>query len=177
MMKRNLVFLACLPFFAGCAANQEYGVDSPYYRFSGRLGLTLKYELAIPADQASVRLQFGQPVARNAVHEEEPHCIFEIDTVRPEMQKVQAEPFEVTRVQRQISSLSGLPVGPYWFGRDRPSHIYYITRFQLRSTLQPGVLSLTCQSNQATAGISIPRHLTVTEIREALGDWFSLDLP
>lgn len=55
--------------------------------------------------------------------------------------------------------------------------MFYKTIFTLRSERQPGVLRLTCQSGQHAAGIGIPRHPAVSEIREALGDLFTLELP
>ncbi len=60
---------------------------------------------------------------------------------------------------------------------ERPSQMFYKTIFTLRSERQPGVLRLTCQSGQHAAGIGIPRHPAVSEIREALGDLFTLELP
>jgi hypothetical protein len=35
---------------------------------------------------------------------------------------------------------------------------------------------MTCQSNQMAPGVAIMRHLTVAEIRQALGSIFSLNL-
>lgn len=175
-----------LMFAAGAAAAADYGPESPYYRYPAGLSLTLLRPLAVPPDSATVRLQFGRIVARNGVQEVEPHCIFELDTVRDREQPVLPHTMQVTDVRRNVSTFSGMPAWPL-FGPSflrvgspddgGPSHIYYKTEFRLRSAQQPEVRALTCQSNPLPAGAAFMRHLTLPEIRAALGGYFSLNLP
>lgn len=178
---RSLLPLIAIAVLAGCASPGKYGPDSPYYGYPGGGRFILHQPLEIEADAATVRLQFGKVVARNAVQEEEPHCIFEINTVRDQPQRVAPDSFEITGVRRSITTFSGMPAlfGPMRVGFDRdgsPSHIYYKTEFMLRSDRQPDVRAMTCQSNQMAPGIAIMRHLTAAEIRQALGQVFSLSL-
>jgi len=175
------VFLLSLAMLAGCANPERYGADSPHYGYPGGGRFTLNQPLEIEANAATARLQFGRVVARNAVQEEEPHCIFEVNTVLDRPQRVEPDTFEITGVRRSITTFSGMPAlfGTMRVGFDRdgsPSHIYYKTEFSLRSARQPDVRAMTCQSNQMTPGIAIMRHLTVAEIRQALGHVFSLSL-
>lgn len=166
-------------------ARADWGPESPYYAYPAGFTLRLNQPLTVPAEAATVRLQFGRTVPSNGVQEVEPHCIFELDTVRDTPQTVVPQDMQVTAVRRSISTFAGMPVWP-WVGvgfrrvglhdDGGPSHIYYKTEFRLTSRAQPEVRSLTCQSNQMAPGIAIMRHLTLPEIRQALGDWFTLRL-
>lgn len=170
---------------AACGTTAEYGPDSPYYPYPDGTRLILNQVLEIPPESATVRLQYGRVVPRNGVQEHDPHCIFEIQTVRDTPQRIEPDVFQVTRMQRNIWMSSLTPAGPARAVRmglggrgSGPTLIYYQTEFRLRSERQPVVRALTCQSNQNAAGI-FPnmRHLTVPEIRQALGTLLSLELP
>ncbi|NTV96209.1 MAG: hypothetical protein HGA75_12470 [Thiobacillus sp.] len=145
------------------------------------MSASLTKPLAIPVGEASVRLQYGHPVARNGVQETDPHCILELDTVAQETLTVAPETFRIDGIRRREETFSGMPVlvrnvMGTGLGRDGgPSHIYYVTEFRLRSDKGTQVRNLTCQHN--VASVAIPHHLTLAEIRQALGDYFSLDLP
>lgn len=170
-----------LGLLAGCATPQDPGPASPYFRYPEGTRLILNQAVEIQPGEASLRLQFGRIVPRNGVQEHEPHCILEIDTVRTTVQRIEPDVFSVTRVERGVW-MSALPaVGALRVGlgdSSGPTLIYYQTEFRLRSARQPGVRSLLCQSNQNAAGIHPNmRHLTLTEIRQALGAIFTLQLP
>lgn len=144
------------------------------------LGLELLQRLEIPADSATLRLQYGRPVARNGVQEQDAFCVFELDTVAAHVQPVEPERFQVTRVSRSVETFAGMPVGvvtaAFWMDDEQPSQIYYKTTFKLRSQHQPTVRSLTCMSNQMMPGTYLNmRHLTLAEMRAALGGYFHLD--
>jgi hypothetical protein len=150
--------------------------------------LQLREPLRIEPDAATARLQYGALVARNAVQEQDPFCVFEIDTVRAESQTVSPRQFRVVALSRSIDTIAALPAATSaWqirrvsFGGDgRPTNIYYKTTFRLRDARDPGntpVRALTCMSNQNAPGnASRMRHLTLPEIRGALGTWFTLNL-
>lgn len=179
---RNL-FLVCFAVLLwACDTPRSYGPETPYYRFPAESRLVLNRVLEIPANWATVRIQNGRPVAFGHVQEYQPHCIFEVNAVREEPQRVEPDTFSIVKVERSANSLamgSGLFffIGSAYADFDRPGQMFYKTIFTLRSERQPGVRWLTCQSDQYAAGIAIPRHLTVTEIREALGNLFTLELP
>lgn len=175
------VALAAL--LGGCATGKPYGPDSPYFDYPLDMHIALLRPLEIEPGSATARLQYGRVVARNGVFDYDAHCIFEIDTVSEATQQVRPDVFRVTRFQRRIQDFAGMPVAAVGklfavFDDDGgPSQAYYISEFRLHSDAQPQVRALTCQSDQNAAGIAIRRHLTLAEIREALGDWFRLDLP
>ena len=160
---------------AGCASSPPATMDV------GRLSLLAP--LVIPAASATVRLQYGKPVARNGVQEQDPFCVFEINTVSDGPQTVKPDTFRITRHSHAISSIAdaALPwpgaIRVALFDDDRPTHIYYQTLFRLESAMQPGVRLLTCMSNQNLPGVyPFMRHLTPDEIRGALGENFRLEL-
>lgn len=181
-MKRLWPHLALLLAVAGCGTGGQYGMDSPYYRYPPGVQLRLNQPLEIPAGSATVRLQYGRVVARNAVQEHDPYCIFELSTVADGPQRVDSDTFGVTRVLRSTSSIARSESRPYGLmrvsvGDDAagPTHYYYKTAFSLHSDAQPKVLMMTCQSNQNYTPLK--RHLTLAEIRQALGSIFTLSLP
>lgn len=150
---------------------------------SSALMLSLRQALTVPPNEATVRLQYGHTVARNGVQETDPYCILELATVSAAAQTVPPGSFRITRSQHRVETFSGMPVMPAPHfgggigGDGGPSQMYFITEFRLQSDAQPGVRSLTCQHDQGAAGVGIPRHLTLAQMRQALGDYFVLDLP
>ncbi len=177
MQALTLLCLILLTGLYGCSTTPDASVYPV-----GRLHL--HEPLQIEPDAATVRLQYGRIVARNAVQEHDPFCVFEIDTVRPETQLVQPGEFAITGISRSIETFAGMPVFAAYRqalrvglgGDDSPTHIYFKTTFHLRDARQP-VRALSCMSNQKTPGIAISmRHLTLAEIRGALGARFTLHL-
>jgi len=151
--------------------------------------LQLSQPLQIEANAATARLQYGDIVVRNAVQEHDPFCVFEIDTVSEQTQTVGPGIFSIVGISRSIETIAGLPMtSPTsgslgWTTRkvgfnddDSPTHIYFKTRFRLHDANQ-AVHALTCMSNQNAPGnANFMRHLTMAEIRGALGSWFTLKL-
>jgi hypothetical protein len=196
---KSIIALLLAASLTGCAQTREYPPESPYYAYPGGARLTLDKPIEIPPDAATVRLQYGTLVARNGVHEEDPHCIFELDTVKEHAQRIGPDTLRITGIQRRVQTFAGMPIwpyadtGPYVFGFERrhlhragsrrigfsdddsPSQIYFLTEFRLHSDSQPQIRALTCMHNQMMPGVSIMRHLTLPEIRQALGGYFTLE--
>jgi hypothetical protein len=172
-----LALALCASLLTACASTPD--VTAP------NLGsLQLYQTLQIEPDAASIRLQYGRIVARNAVQEQDPFCVFEIDTVRAGPQIVQPGVFSIIGVSRSVETFAGMPIFPYplqirrvsFSSDDSPTHIYYKTTFRLKDAQQP-VRALTCMSNQNAPGnANHMRHLTMAEIRGALNNWFTLNL-
>jgi hypothetical protein len=128
-----------------------------------------------------VRLQYGRIVPRNGVQEHDPFCVVELDTVKPVPQTLQPGHFEVWRVTRSVSPITVAAPSPLvkagLLGGDdhAPSLLYYITEFRLRDPAQPELRGMRCAWNQAAPGRHARmRHLTLAEIRGALGGWMTL---
>jgi hypothetical protein len=182
-MKTHAV-LSALLVVAGCAGAAPYGIDSPWYHYPANTVFVLRRDLEVPPGSATVRMQYGKVVARNGVQEVDPHCILEISTVGDAAQTVHAGEFEVIGVNRWASTIAtgfgtGLAVRFAMDGSGSgPTQIFFKTEFRLRSAAQPGVRSLTCQSDQNAPGVApYRRHLTPAEIQSALGGLADLRLP
>jgi hypothetical protein len=166
-----------------CSNTAEYGQDSPYYRYPPGTTLVLTRPLDIPPDAATVRLQYGGTVPRNSVQEQDPFCVFELTTVRPDAQRVEPDTFAVVDVNYSISTIAKAPpASPFLHAGlggmgSRPSFLYYKTAFRLRSVQQPHVMAMTCMSNQLLSGDPGFRYLTLAEIRQALGSLFRVVIP
>jgi hypothetical protein len=179
---RLLAYLLIVPtvLLTACAS-------PPAVTQAGIGSLQLRQPLAIEAGRASVHLQYGRPVASNAVQEHDPFCVFEVESVLPLAQTVAPGRFEIIAITHSVSSIAELSDDPFaWRTRrvrndeDMPTHIYYKTTFRLSNLTRetnPQVRTLTCMSNQNTPGSHVfMRHLTPAEIRDALGGGFTLNL-
>ncbi|MBW8372169.1 MAG: hypothetical protein K0M66_14535 [Thiobacillus sp.] len=167
----------------GCAGLQSADPASPYYAYTTGWTVQLNRALTIPADAATVRLQYGRIVPRNSVQEHDPFCVVELDTVRAEPQTLQPGRFAVWRVTRSVSPITAVVKSPLIKARlvdddGDPSFLYFITEFRLRDPQQPDLRGMRCAWNQMAPGNrALMRHLTLVEIRQALGDWMILIPP
>lgn len=166
----------------GCASLGSPDPASPYYAYTSGWVARLERPLTIPRDAATVRLQYGAIVPRNSVQEHDPYCVVELNTVRAEPQVLQPGRFEVWRVTRSVETLAAtaphfIKAG-YVLDDTGPSFLYYKTEFHMRDPAQPDLRSMTCAWDQMAPGNrAMMRHLTLDEIRSALGDWITLMLP
>jgi hypothetical protein len=167
----------------GCAGLESADPASPYYAYSTGWTVQLNRPLTIPADAATVRLQYGHIVPRNGVQEHDPFCVVELDTVAAEPQTLQPGRFEVWRVTRSINPITVAVKSPLIKARfvdneSEPSFLYFITEFRLRDPDQPNLRGMRCAWNQVAPGNRpLMRHLTLDEIRGAAGDWMTLIPP
>lgn len=174
---------ALVLFLGGCAGLQSADPASPYYAYTAGWTVQLNRPLTIPADAATVRLQYGRIVPRNSVQEYDPFCVVELETVRAEPQTLQPGRFEVWRVTRSINPVTAAAQSPLTkvrHGDDDgdPSFLYFITEFRLRDPAQPNLRGMRCAWNQmAPVNRMLMRHLTLDEIRGALGGWMTLIPP
>ncbi len=179
-MKTMSIGLACL--LGGCVSLASPEPASSYYAYPSGWGLRLNRALTIPADAATVRVQYGRIVPRNGVQEHEAYCVIEVNTVRPEPRNLEPGRFEVRRVTRSVETvaLTRSPLLKAGLVRDDggPSFLYYKTTFHLVDPAQPDLRSMTCGWDQMAPGNrGMMRHLTVDEIRAALGNWLTLIPP
>lgn len=174
--------IACWVFalaLGGCASLLSDDPVSPHYAYPTGWTIELHRALTIPANEATVRLQYGRVVPRNGVQDYDPFCVVEIDTVRDAPQTLAPGRFEVWRVTRNVHTIVDAGASPFrrvhMSDDGDPPFLYFITEFRLRDPAQPGLRGMTCAWNQMAPGNRVlMRHLTLAEIRSALGDWMSL---
>lgn len=178
---KTLVLLGGL-LLGSCAGLESPDPASPHYAYSTGWAMQLHRPLTIEAGAATVRLQYGRVVPRNGVQEHDPFCVVELNTVGDGAQTLQPGRFEVWRVTRSVSTVAAA-ASPFvtvglGFDHDAPSFLYFKTEFRLRDAAQPDLRSMTCMWNQMAPGNRpLMRHLTLHEIRQALGDWMTLIPP
>lgn len=173
-MKAFAIVLAAL--LTGCASLASTDPASPYYAYSTGWTVELSRPLTIEPGSATVRLQYGRVVPRNGVQRHDPHCVIELNTVSDGPQTLQPGRFEVLRV---IRSTNDFFVERESFLRtvgfvedDGPVSMFFITEFRLRDPAQPALRGMTCAWDQFAPGnLGLMRHLSLGEIRSALGDW------
>lgn len=167
----------------GCSSLSSPDPASPHYSFPPGWSVQLNRVLPIDPGAATVRLQYGRIVPRNGVQEQDPFCIMEVNTLSNQVQWLQPGRFEVVGVTRSVSSITAAAPSPlikarFAFDDGSPSFLYFITEFRLRAADQPDVRSLRCAWNQMAPGNrGMMRHLTLDEMRGALGGWISLMPP
>jgi hypothetical protein len=162
----------------------EGNENSPFYLVPAGSTLTLTRSLTIPANQVAVFLQGGEVVASGGINQYYPHCKFELQRRLDAAQTVQADSFEITKVVQEIGhsvALDGLQLAGVSIGiginigsrGDGASLQTYSTRMTLRSARQPEVFRLSCgQAALPHEG----QHVSINEMRKALGGIFTLDL-
>lgn len=180
---RTLLLLTTITLGA-CQTSYEGDENSPYYAIPPGTRLVLKQPLTIPPEQVSVWLQDGRVIAPNDARVYYPHCKFESRRRLPTPQTVTPDEFVVTRVTRALTHSVRLPdpterlhaavgIGMN-ISYDGPSVQTFATRMDLGSDRQPEVLRMTCgQWGYPYDGV----HVTIQEIRAALGTVFELRLP
>jgi hypothetical protein len=182
-MKIHLVVFLTLCLSACQTTDAQFPVSSPYFQIPIGSRLVLQQAIEIPPSFATVRLQFGKIVSRFHAQDFEPLCVFESRLVGKTAQRIAPDSFEIIRVRHDNNSLSAQAAPQSGFIKVHTSdgggssRQYYKTELFLRSVKQPQILDMTCQiAWELGSGGLDPRPLTVAEIRQALGDYFSLQL-
>jgi hypothetical protein len=174
------IFLAAsLALLGACQTTVAPSEDSPYYAVPVGSRLVLNRALTIPPERASVYIQRGQIVPFTTLDDYDPHCRFELLTVRPRPQTVEPDEFVVHKVRQEIVVSRAftrpgllLALGGDDDG-DGPDSKLYSRILNLRSAKQPEVLRIACMRWHRLA---FSRHLTIREIRDTLSELFTLKL-
>jgi hypothetical protein len=169
--------VALLLMVGGCQlASVSENVDSPYYPPPVGSRLILKKDLTIPVGSARVALQGGKEMKPSAVNQYHPHCLLEVNAALAATQTVKADEFLVTHVTtnwHQVKARHGfVKVGLNLAGTFSWNN--YLTVMTLSSAKQPNVRSLTCQQWDNPSGGT---QVSIQQMRAALGEFFSLELP
>jgi hypothetical protein len=183
MQETPMKRIATLVAFALLAACQTAPVDfedSPSAVIPAASRLVLRQDIDVPAGRASLFIQDGRVVSYSEINLYRAHCRLEVTHVKDAAQTVAAGEFAIERVLYTDRPLPGTAavlfasragggirvgdgVGPYVFA----------THMILRSARHPEVRELTCRRwDDPALGV----HLTIREIRQTLGEIFTLEL-
>ena len=180
-MKTPLLALLALTLSA-CQSTAPLPVTSPYYLIPVGSRLVLNQPIEIAPTSATVRLQFGKIVSRFNSQDFEPLCVFESRIVGERAQIIEPDSFEIIRVRRDYNTLSAQAEPRARLIRafaddGGGSRQYYKTELFLHSAKQPQILAMTCQHAWEPGSSALDlRPLTIDEIRQALGGYFTLQL-
>lgn len=175
----NTLLLPLLLLLAACQA-LDYENTSSAYRIPAGTVITLNRDLTVPSGQAGVYIP-GRSIGDRYTYDSS--CRLETNTVAAAPVTLIPDQFVVYKVSRESQIYSGIAPGTLFAGplfagsmfRDGPHLLYYATYLYLRSDRQPDVRRLVCSHLQDSA--SLPRHLTVAEIRTTLADVMTIRFP
>ena len=160
---------------AACESQNVRDEDSQFFSVPLGSTFTLNREITIQPDQASVYLQNGKLGAARDVDFYKPHCKFELYTISTGARVVKPDTFVVIRIVDQSEDVS--IAWPIYAGLgmagDGPTHLTFSTTMFLESKIQPDVFRINCKRWDDPV---IGEYLSVSEMRQALGDYFTLTL-
>lgn len=150
--------------------------NSPYYTIPVGSHVTLNRKIHFEPNQVSVYLQYGAIKPDSQLDRYEPYCKFELFHMRDSQQVLEPDKFEIIRSRYEDFAtltrpwqVAGLNMRTSDGG---PSFIEYITDLYLKSERQNNVYRLQC----LYWGQPDDNHLTVHQIRQALGEIATLEL-
>ena len=155
---KTLYAIATGLLLTGCQSMASSDPASVWFRMPAGTELVLNRELTIPAGRAHIMLQHGEPVP--AADSYEVACRFEVRDLGP--RAIQPDTFLITGYSGQQE----------WFNHPHTKRYYKTIR--LKSPRQPGILPMECEYLD---GPLHGRPVTLVQIREALGDYFSFRMP
>jgi len=163
----------------GCNANVVKDEDSVFYAVAVGSTLVLNQQVDIRGDQVAIYVQNGELKQYNEVNFYLPNCKFEIYTISEQPRTVAPDSFKIVKVVDDIESsslqkeLRVAALGRAFFasGFDRSYVFNYATLMYLNSDKQKDVYRMTCQHWE---DIVDDRHLSITQMRAAMGDVFTL---
>lgn len=172
----RLLLAISLVILTACQSWHDPSENSPFYPISVGSRFILKQPLSIPADRASVYIQRGQIVPYNGRDTYYANCKFELNTLKPVAQTVDPDEFTVSKVTQYIRLNQLYESGQMYAqisGKGDVSSKLYAWIIYLRSSRQPDVLRMTCGRWDYRGAA---RQLAIQEIRDTLGNLFTLQL-
>jgi hypothetical protein len=166
---------------SACSVNETKDEDSYFYSVPVGSSIVLNQELTISGEQVAIFVQNGELMSYDAVNKYQPNCKFEIYTMSEQPRVVVVDTFEITKVVDEVESSSlhtrtqlAMRGNTYAFGMLDRSYVFnYATMMYLESDQQKDVYRMTCQHWE---DMRDDRYLTVAQMRQAMGDVFTLKI-
>lgn len=176
-------YIACI---SACFVDHVKDENSVFYAVAVGSSLVLNQAITIPGGQVAIYLQAGEILPYGNVDKYRPNCKFEIYTISEKPRGVQADSFQIIKVEDDIESSSMqnntqlasvdniLARNNHAFGVLDHSEVFnYATLMYLRSDKQKDVYRLTCQHWES---ILDDKHLSIKQMRDAMGAVFALNI-
>ncbi|MCW9089119.1 MAG: hypothetical protein OQK54_06280 [Gammaproteobacteria bacterium] len=165
---------------AGCQQTPVRDEGSNRSRITVGSTLTLNKPLVVPAGHARVFLQYGKVREKVRLKRYQPHCNFEITVVSDGTQRIEPGEFVVTDLSMDEEEVVRRS-GPLRYAAlqlsddgDMAPQIALLIHHKLHAEGQPQVMRLTCHGGFADPWQA--EYPSVSAIREALGEWVTLEL-
>ena len=174
-------FLTALLIIAisACAQTPVRDVSSVFYSIPAGSVLRLNQPLQIAPESVSVFMQHGNLIAEPLIDRYQPYCKFELYTMSEAARQVAPDTFVIEKVvdETELTTQLTPPAARLLAGlmlvSDTPSIYTYTTHLYLHSEVQPDVYRLSCMHWE---DVQDDNYLTVSQMREAMGDIFMLEL-
>ena len=174
-----VVFALAMLSLTACSINDTKDESSIFYVVPVGSILQLNQVVTISGDQVASYVQNGELMSYDAVDKYKPNCKFEIYTMSEQSRTVEPDTFEIIKVVDEVESSSiemrtqlAMRGNAYVFGMLDRSYVFnYATMMYLRSEKQKDVYRMTCQHWE---DVKDDRYLTVTQMRAAMGEIFTL---
>ncbi len=182
MVNLNTVFFTGLiAGLSACSQNAVKDENSVFYAVPVGSLVVLNQDVTIAGDQVAVYVQNGQLMSDTEVNKYYPNCKFEVYKISEQPRTVLADTFEIIKVVDDIESsslqksteLAALDKALTFGMLDRSYVFNYATLMYLNSEKQKDVYRLTCQHWE---DVMDGRHLTIRQMRVAMGDVFTLEI-
>ena len=183
--KKYLCLFALL-LLTACESNPVKDEQSVFYAVPVGSMLTLNQQVTISGDKVAIYVQDSEILRYREVDKYRPNCKFEIYTISEQPRNVQPDRFEIIKVVDEIetsalqkdmmfASVDFLARGGIQaMGMLDHSLVFnYATMMYLRSDKQTDVYRMTCQHWEAVAD---DKHLSIAQMRQAMGDIFTLKI-
>lgn len=175
-MRAGLLTLFIAVILPACAHYDEHDETSYFYTVPEGSSLTLNRSVIILPEQVSVYMQDGRLIELALIDRYQPYCKFEVYRIAETSRDVKPDRFTITRVVEDTEMTSAFPMPPvasFGFASGIPAVYTYSTYFSLHSDKQPDVFRMTCMHWES---IIDDHYLTVPQMREAMGELFTLNL-
>jgi hypothetical protein len=177
----RVFFIVIMLSLSSCSINNIKDENSVFYAVPVGSTLVLNQQVNIRGDQVAVYVQNGELMQYDEVNFYLPNCKFEIYTISEQPRTVQADIFEIIKVEDDIESsswqkstrLAVLDNALALAMLDRSYVFNYATLMYLNSEKQKDVYRITCQHWE---DVMDDRHLTIRQMRQAMGEVFTLKI-
>ena len=182
-MLRSVFWILVGLLISGCSTSGQnprwYGNESSSnFRVPVDSELVLNRELIVVPRSQRVFFQRGRVLARHhEVNRYQPWCVLRLDRRRDVEVRITPDEFAIRDVRRQYLNRVAL-LGPIQVAQRRrtgtsAAYEVFASLMELRSERQPDVANLACTRWRRPTNSF---HVTIRNIRETLGDVFSLEL-
>jgi len=175
----RVTLISLLVMLFACSVNDSKDESSVFFAVPVGSVLKLNTEVIISGDQVASYVQNGKLMSYDVVDKYYPNCKFEIYTMSEQSRKIEQDTFEIIKVVDEVESSSiqkntqlAVLGNAYAFGMLDRSHVFnYATMMYLKSEKQKDVYRMTCQHWE---DLRDDRYLTIEQMREAMGEVFTL---